>query len=65
MFSAIMRLEAEQILHFDRIGALLEGLKKFPWLNDYELGKIADSLLDLMAHTGLLFGFYPYLCMVS
>jgi len=46
MFSAIMRLEAEQILHFDRIGALLEGLKKFPWLNDYELGKIADSLLD-------------------
>ena len=39
-------MEPETLEHFDRIGALLEGVKAIPWVDDEEAGQIAESLLE-------------------
>lgn len=38
-------MEPETLEHFDRIGALIEGLKAIPWL-DAEIGQIFETLLE-------------------
>jgi len=44
--AALLTMEPETLEHFERIGALLEGLKAIPWLDDEETGQIGESLLE-------------------
>jgi hypothetical protein len=52
-------MEPELLEHFDRIGALLEGLKVIPWLDDEEAGQIAQSLLEFDGR------YWPFLRILS